>query len=68
MGHQNLTLIDQIMSRKGYAVSFQPKIHGAVVCVAVKENEKHEVLARSVGEGLSELARLIGINAHWAMS
>lgn len=69
MGNQNLTLIDQIMTRKGYAVSFQQRIHGAVLCTAVRDNDKREVLARSVSEGLAELARLLGLTSvHWNMS
>ena len=69
MGNQNLTLIDHILTRKGYAVSFQQRIHGAVVCTATKDDDKREVLARSVAEGLAELARLLGLsNLNWNMS
>ena len=59
--NDSVNVIDQILWQKGYAVSFQQKTQGAVVCTAARDSDTLEVLARSVPEGSAELARRLGM-------
>lgn len=61
----NANLIDTILQSKGFALSFQQVMAGSVVCQATKGNAHFRVLARSVNDGLTELARLLGLNTAW---
>ena len=58
-------LINAMCEGKGYAVTFEPAGAGAVICRAIKGSQQFRVLARSVGEGLKELGRLLGVNMSW---
>lgn len=64
----NANLIDAILASKGYRLSFEQAVPGSVVCLASKDSTQLRVLARSVSEGITELARMMGLNTHWYRS
>ena len=62
------SLINTLCEARGYAVSFEPALPGSVICRAVKGSQQFRVLAKSVGEGLRELSRLLGLNTAWPVN
>ena len=61
----NRNAIESIIQSKGFSLSFEPKLAGAVVCRACKGASRFEVLARSASDGILELARLLGVQGAW---